>query len=224
MKAILTTTMITLAILSNACGYSAHKEEFLKNVQYRGLVIYSPIDLAFALDEFCYALETDSTVKETWLLIMDTWKYSKEKQFYYYHANLFFASQVEKKYLERKIPENCYHFLKNSIPKIEPVVYDNYYEFYNKSIISGEDVDKSFMLTLILFSDKEFSSIESNKISKSYFEDWIYDRIYEVRINYQPKAFINKRIAEYLVEKHKDSKHPYIKQAVAIFEKLLEEK
>ncbi|MDX9799087.1 MAG: hypothetical protein RBT05_09545 [Bacteroidales bacterium] len=224
MKAILTTTLITLAILSNACGYSSHKEVFLKNVQYRGLAIYSPIELAFALDEFCFALEADSTIKETWMLIMNEWKTSKERQFFYYHANLFFASQLEKKHIESEIPECCYHFLKNSIPKIEPVAYDNYYDFYNKSIVDGEDVDYSFMITLILFSDNEFSSIESNKISKSYFEDWIYDRIYEVRINYQPKAFINKRIAEYLVEKHKDSKHPYIKQAVAIFEKLLEEK
>ncbi|MDD2278181.1 MAG: hypothetical protein PHD06_02925 [Bacteroidales bacterium] len=221
MKTILTTTLITIAILSNAFGYSPHKEEFLKQVQYRGLATYSPIELAFALDEFCYALEADSTIKETWMLIMNEWKNSKERQFYYYHSDLFFTSQLEKKYLEGEIPRSCYHFLKNSIPKIEPVTYDNYYEFYNKSIVDGEDVDYSFMLTLILFSDKEFSSIESNRISKSYFEDWIYDRIYDVRINYPPKAFINKRIAEYLVEKHKDSHHPYIKQAVAVFEKLL---
>jgi hypothetical protein len=224
MKSILTTTLIIISILNNAFGFSPHKEEFLKNVQYRGLAIYSPIELAFALDEFCFALEADSTIKETWMLILNEWKNSKERQFYYYHSNLFFTSKLEKKYLKGEISESCYNFLKNSIPEIEPVTYDNYYEFYNKSIVDGEYVDYSFMLTLILFSDKEFSSIESNRISKSYFEDWISFRVFNERMSYESKAFINKRIAAYLVEKHKDSQHPYIKQAVAVFEKLLDEK
>jgi len=215
--------LLTLIIFSNSFCYSENKDDFLKNVQHRGLAIYSPIELAFALDELCYALEADSTIKKTWLLIMDAWKYSKERQFYYYHANRFFASKLEKAYLNEDIPESCYYFLQNSIPKIEQVTYDDYYEFYNKSIVYGEDVDKSFMLTLILFDDDEFSSIESNNISNSYYEDWIYDRIYGVRINYHPKDFINKRIAKYLIEKHKDSQHPYIKQAVEIFEELIEE-
>jgi hypothetical protein len=182
-------------------------------------------ELAFCVEEVVAIIENDSLARKTFEERINRAFDSRynNAQIYIHKLELNFFSQQSKKIISLNSYPNSSLLFDKMVENNKSNNYEKFASQFPEYIESPEQVDDACLIALISdLPNTAWRGIESDKLAMYSFNNWINFGFEEFRFypgtKSKPKEILNKRIVDYVLQKHAKSSEPLVIRAVRMID------